>query len=552
MTQIRTWARRSNSLKLAGLAAAIVAISSYPQTPGASAHNPMSAWAQQRAAAAMCGTSAQPNLGTIAGSITQSPNGPFISDYNKLSQAAWCTLIALNFPASGTAPNIPPTMAGSGTFGNCAAPAANCPTVWETWLETNEVYCKNGAQPDPNKGCPGATPHSAMAHNLRVGFNGAGEAPAAAAVQELQKLKGPVRGTRPMVTSSAGGHTTTTVQATGFELPDKNYTAASKTFISYEARDNPGTVEYLIKDDLYSADGQLALYNKLKLKTATTGAPPAQGVPAGVTPTPVDFPPTAFEIKPSWYTFTASDNNAQLGMFTATGPKGTTIGLTGFHILWKVFPKSNWFWATFQYENKTNPTYNNAYLAPLLKTAMTPPAPTNQSVGPYVPYDGPDMITAAAAAANAIFRPLMGTTVFANYRLVGVQVAGDTPDNKPSLLANDHMETDFGAKSVAGAAYPMSSSCVTCHYNASVGSDNTTGCSPTAKNKGPAYFRRVPLYKTDETSTALPTGFTGAFQPPLYNSNASSHGAFLSMDFVWSMQNAQWKNGTGCPATAAK
>ena len=101
-------------------------------------------------------------------------------------------------------------------------------------------------------------------------------------------------------------HTTVTAQATGFELPDKNYSAANQnSLIAYEGRDNPSTVNYLIQQKLYSKDGQVAMWNALNLATSTTGAPPAQGAPSGVKPTPIDFPPTSFELKPSWYHFRA-------------------------------------------------------------------------------------------------------------------------------------------------------------------------------------------------------------------------------------------------------
>ncbi len=551
------------SLRLAlllGIGAAAMLLPSRPQQT----HSPFAASAMQ-APKPMCTTASQPNLGTIAGAITQSANGPFISDYNKLSEAAWCTFIALNFQAMGNNP----TMTGTGAFGNCTSPANNCPTVWETWLQTQEVYCADGSAPNPNTGCAGSQ-HSALTHKLRTGMNGAGiSVPSSVPAAEFRNLKAPQRAS----SAAATDHSTVTAQATGFELPDKNYSSTNlSALIAYETRDNPSTVGYIIKDHLYSMDGQVAIYNNMNLKNSMTGAPPAAGAPSGVTPTTVDFPATSFELKPSWYTFSSGESNVPYGMFTAALSQGskTILGLTGFHILWKVFPKSNWFWATFQYENLKNPKqYNTMFFAPILSKAVTPTF-TNQSAGPYVPYDGPDTLTKGAAFANAIYRAMVSGTVFGNYKLMGVQVAGTTPDGKPSLLGNDQMETDFGAKSVAGTSYATSSSCVTCHYSASVGSVNTTGCTYNASGQntgGTAYFRRVPIYQRTSScaevlSNGFPTGYSGAFQPPLYQpvpqtQSCYSHGSFLSADFVWSMQNAKWqvKNpmpgttpGTGCQA----
>jgi|GEM_PF-3572343 len=552
------------SLLLAIGAAAMVIPS---KTQQARTHNPFVASAMQQPKP-MCTTGAQPNLGTIAGAITQSANGPFISDYNKLSEAAWCTFIALNFQAMGTNP----TMTGTGAFGNCSNAANNCPTVWETWLQTQEVYCSDGSAPNPNTGCAGSQ-HSALTHKLRTGMNGSGiSVPFSAQRQEIRNLKAPERAAS-AAAATGGGHSTVTAQATGFELPDKNYSSTNlNSLIAYETRDNPSTVGYIVKDHLYSMDGLVAIYNNMNLKNSMTGAPPASGVPQGVTPTTIDFPGTSFELKPSWYEFSASENSAPYGMFTAALSQGskTILGLTGFHILWKVFPKSNWFWATFQYENRRNPKqYNTMFFAPILAKAVTPTF-TNQSAGPYVPYAGPDSLTKAADYANAIYRTMTGSTVFGNYKLMGVQVAGTTPDGKPALLGNDQLETDFGAKSVAGTSYATSSSCVTCHYSASVGSVNTTGCTYNSSGKntgGSAYFRRVPIYQrtsscSEVLSNGFPTGYSGAFQPPLYQpvpqaQSCYSHGSFLSADFVWSIQNAKWqvKNpmagttpGTGCQA----
>ena len=562
-------ASSSRTVKIALLLAVVTAAMLIPsKKPVAQRSNPFAASAMQ-APKPMCTTASQPNLGTIAGAITQSQNGPFISDYNKLSEAAWCTFIALNFQAAGTNP----TMNGTGTFGNCTSPANNCPTVWETWLQTQEVYCSDGSAPNPNNGCSTA-PHAAMVHRLRAGLNGSGiSVPASVPAQEFKNFKSTKTGKSGTLTAS-GGHTTITAQATGFELPDKNYSAQNEnSLIVYEGRDNPPTVNYLIQQKLYSKDGQVAMWNALNLASSMSGAPPAQGAPSGVKPTPIDFPGTSFELKPSWYIFAPGETNTQYGMFTTATAPGSNqiIGLTGFHILWKVFPKSNWFWATFEYENMKSPAqYNNMFFAPILSKAVTPWV-YNPSSGPYVPYSGPDMITAAAAYANNIYRPMTSQTVFSNYKLVGVQVAGTTPDGKTSLLANNHMETDFGAKSVAGATYATSSSCVTCHYNASIGSVNTTSCvynkQTGAYQSGSAYFRRVPVYQRTSScaevlSGNLPTGYTGAFQPSLYqpvpsSQSCYSRGSFLAADFVWSMQNANWQKqnpmpgtvpGTGCQA----
>src|SRR6059036_299941 len=90
----------------------------------------------------LCDLSQQPNLGNIASAIA--PNNQFTSNYDTLSQGAWCTFIALNWAAQGTQP----TMQGSSApIGTCTTAPEKCPVVWESWLDSNDVYCSNGQAP---------------------------------------------------------------------------------------------------------------------------------------------------------------------------------------------------------------------------------------------------------------------------------------------------------------------------------------------------------------------------------------------------------------------
>src|SRR5215471_6060296 len=106
-------------------------------------------------------TSTPPNLGTTAQGIAPN-NNAFVSDYNKLSQAAWCSFIALNWAAAG---NGSPTMTADaskplGTCTNLGTTA--CSLVWETWRSSDQVY---NANPLPCSGGP-AQP---QIHQLRMG-----------------------------------------------------------------------------------------------------------------------------------------------------------------------------------------------------------------------------------------------------------------------------------------------------------------------------------------------------------------------------------------------
>ncbi len=500
------------------------------------------------AAATMCNTSAQPNLGQIATAI--SSNNQFISDYNTLSEAAWCTFIALSWPAQGTAPTMtgdPNQKIGQG--------AGTTPVVWETWLDSTQVYCSNG-------GKPGACGGSASFKEIKNGkavhrIQAANPNTAHFALDRIEGLlktghKISPRLQKLAVSSDSSQGLSENVQATGFMLPDKNNTAANQSVVLYEVRENPSTVDFITTKGFYNLNGQTTYYNA----QGGTAMPPAST-------NPLQFPGSAFEVKPSWY-ITNSDEAKMLGFFTSQGQcaPGTScgtssstfpIGMTGIHVLWKVFPGSSWFWATFEYNNSTStPPHDNTYITPILtkQVSFYPAGGTSCpeggstappcAAGPYVPgMASPSPVVTGAAYANGIYQPMLQGTPFANYTLVGVQVA-TMLNGVPTLLANNQIETDFGAQDPSTGN--PSSSCITCHYYASIGPLNTSPCTQTPAKS--ANVRRLGIFAPSGTS-----GFTGDGQPSLYT---NSKGTFVDSDFIWSIQLAKWNlaQGNGCPTSA--
>jgi hypothetical protein len=264
-------------------------------------------------------------------------------------------------------------------------------------------------------------------------------------------------------------------------------------------------------------------------------------------------------------------------MVSATGTNGSggtfTVGLTGYHLIWKVFNNSSWFWATFEYAGNnqyTNPYVSkgqpaNTYFTPVLASAVTfyqpntapiqnfgpfsPPAPvpctTNTSTNQTNPAPC-NPVGTQATAANALLQKMISKTVFANYRLVGVQVA-PTLNNVATLLANNHIETDFGSTLSNGSGNPSNptSSCITCHYLASIGTVNTGNCSTKTPS---AYINRNSIFAGFGSGQVGAWGFVGAFPSNTYS---SSGGPYLSTDFVWSVQEATWSSGNGCPTNPA-
>jgi len=238
--------------------------------------------------------------------------------------------------------------------------------------------------------------------------------------------------------------------------------------VMYQVLMNQGVFDYLISRRLYSFAGQEA----------------ARGTPGGPVVAPVQFPANAMEVKASWRILDPITDKARMSHYltqrvTYVGSDGSAlqlvVGLTGLHITSKALP--NWFWVTFE-QNENATTTQTKHTLPI----------------------APDV-----AAANATMQRLFAGTVWQYYRMDGYQTGYGAAD-KPTLLANSQMETNFQS----------SSSCMTCHSLASIG----------ALKPGPPRF---PFFNNMQ-------GYTGA--PPTAPFG-SGPGQFTPLDFVWSMREAQ-------------
>jgi hypothetical protein len=147
-------------------------------------------------------------------------------------------------------------------------------------------------------------------------------------------------------------------------------------------------------------------------------------------------------------------------------------------------------------------------------------------------------VATAATNANAVFQPLLKGTRLANYRLVAAQVV-PVLGGQNTLSANNVIETDFGSPKYGGSLLNPSSSCISCHYAASIGPLTTSPCS----------LGRINFF----APPAFASGLQGAFDPSVYS--VSSGTGYVSSDFVWTLRKAQWNaTGSGCPpaSTSAK
>ncbi len=204
---------------------------------------------------------------------------------------------------------------------------------------------------------------------------------------------------------------------------------------------------------------------------------------------PIEFPLDAKEIKAQWRKIDDSDV-AKFHTAKSTNADGSTQlwGLTSLHITTKDLP--NWFWCTF--EHKDNPG----------REAVIPDRDS-----------------------HGLPQSLNGTK-WANYVLRGSQTDFVTPIGQTTLLASSQIE----------AGFQDTSSCITCHARASIGS-RPLGQSPPAS--------RLSVFEASGGSVGIPEAnwfIDTSTQPPTRR--------FLQTDFVWSLFRARGKSVTPSPGPA--
>ena len=264
-------------------------------------------------------------------------------------------------------------------------------------------------------------------------------------------------------------------QATGEPLIDKNM-----NFALYEICLNKDEVDYILKDSLYTLEGQ-------EKKTISFPAGSKEGQVG------------AMEIKATWKILAGSDDTSKFyhrraviyvpASQSASGKAlylTETVGLVAMHIIHKTTKFPFWVWSTFEHidnapEQAQVGQAGNQYLFynPAC-TSCTENTPVTEPKGGYIwqttqPYakayavDGKygtqavrsNPVYAPTEAVNQVWQKALRNmgSVFANYRLIGSQwsTVADTPPfdtiPAPDTLANTTLET-----------YIQNSSCtMTCH-----------------------------------------------------------------------------------------
>lgn len=242
--------------------------------------------------------------------------------------------------------------------------------------------------------------------------------------------------------------------------------------ILYEIRMDKSTFDYVVTQALYNLDGQIKY-------AATKGA--------------LNFNWTAMEVKAAWRWLdttqpgcTAQDYFTANALWAQRNSSGQFVkwqtglmGLTGLHIISKALPQ--WVWITFEQVNNTTCT----------QVQRRDPIPPN------------------IAKMNAQMQQALAGTKWANYELVGVQIAA-MDGAQPILLANTQIETQFQSRS----------SCLTCHGIANIATHKPA--------KPEDDLRKSFVQRTPPVS------------PPYYIGNPPALTPWVGQDFVWSLRRAFW------------
>lgn len=203
-------------------------------------------------------------------------------------------------------------------------------------------------------------------------------------------------------------------EISGTPITDKN----GQPMVFYEVRMNEAAFNYIVERGLYSRQGQIDFFND-----------PAAD--------PVNFPPDAVEVKAAWIVLDPNDPSQNSRYYTTEAilveGQPVLVGLGGFHIASKILP--DWVWTTFE-------QVDNQVVTGIKPVQPIPPdvQELNKKFHAGPASDGPWLY----------------------YDQRGTQTTFTDASNKPTLLANTLIESDF----------QESSSCITCHNLSSRGDES--------------------------------------------------------------------------------
>jgi hypothetical protein len=250
--------------------------------------------------------------------------GKIVEAQREFDTLAWQAFIALNWPANDQgAPDESKTLADTGS-----------PRVWQSWRLASTIFLPNGEKPQPW----GTT--------------------------------GTALGTPSLYRTKAAWRQHTTSADENFEAFSGPLVDQNGKWVRYEVLVDREEFDYLLDNELYSQDGQMAFSQR----------------PAG---NQTDFPVNqgttrhgAIEIKLAWKELGANDDRNR---FYTTKVKVTTaeqtpqektieVGLVGMHIAMHTLSSPEWIWATFEQVDNAPDSTDTAGLAKR-HTFFNPPPP---------------------------------------------------------------------------------------------------------------------------------------------------------------------------------
>jgi len=247
-----------------------------------------------------------------------------------------------------------------------------------------------------------------------------------------------------------------------------------------ETRLNRDMYEFIRKNTLYNIEGQELLIGKVQA---------------------ISFPVNSKEIKAQWRRISESDKPRYHWVEISVSGQVQIYGLTALHVITKDIP--NWFWATFEHEDNKLPANQGGRAENegwLIKSK-------DKFACPTPPHDC-EKIPAGIGLEN---------TKWQNYRLRGTQVDFVDVFGQPTILANSQPEQGFQA----------TSSCITCHARATIGSRVMDEAN------------RLEIFKPqDPANPDKIESYTGSPNPEWF-ANDGTGKRYIHLDFVWSLFRAQ-------------
>jgi hypothetical protein len=414
-------------------------------------------------------------VGMVAGiSVAQNATDPNPA-MNNPDKFAWDIFTELNRPAAPGQRGVPDPSKTPGDSG---------PRVWETWKITtpvgSDVFLSGGRRP-----ADWDSPQLLTA----VGLPKKRLSPPKFTFEKLNVL-----GINPH-------DRMTTLMASGRPL-----------FQGEESRMNRSGFEFLVKEGLYSIDGQERFR-----KTGRT----------------LEFPIDSIAVKAAWRELTPEE--AKSGRFYVYKEDDEHIlGLTGFHISSKAIP--NWFWATFEQVDNPPPEIPDRDRYTKLRSPNADSAPENRL------RDVPD--------------PLKNT-VWQYYVLRGTQTDFVDSTGEPVTLGNTQLE----------GGMQTTASCMGCHARATIGDrvddviTNGRRLYPAGTYLYPGGFVREdgsnrltvdpfeliwqqdPQNPDKRTAVPLVASAHGAPDPDLFIEAGTGRFRYTQLDFMWEFTFAQRETG---------